>query len=346
MCGVVLNTGNGTDVGRERSENQDYFGAYDGSPHGDLWVICDGVGGAAGGRTASTMAVEAIRSTFQSGPHEDGISAILAAVAEANTAVYERAGEDRSLRGMATTAVMLVINHGRAAVAHVGDSRAYLIRDGQMIQLTKDHTLVQAMIDAGNITPDQAESHPESHVITRSVGSAEQVEVEIDAEDLAVQLGDRFVLCSDGLSGQVSDEIIQEVASELSPQRACRMLIKLANDAGGPDNITVQIIGVEEETSRLAALRLALRTRLKAARWWVWIIALVAALALAVGGGVWLADVMEGDGPDASAGEEAGSTGAESVDPSRVTQDGDEKGGKPSLSSEGGAQTNEEKEQP
>lgn len=258
-------TGNATDQGRERDENQDYFGAYEHTVYGDLWIVCDGMGGAQGGRTASILAVEAVRETMSHPGAEDEVQALFAGVAAANQRIFERSQATPELKGMGTTLVALLIHEGRAYVTHVGDSRAYLLRDGTLRQFTKDHTLVQEMLDDGALTPEQARHHPDGNIITRSVGIGPQVAVDIDTAALDVQVGDRWVLCTDGLTGQVSDELIQSMTGELSPARACRALVTLANEAGGPDNITIQVVEVRERPAgvveRLSAALMGLRPR-------------------------------------------------------------------------------------
>lgn len=239
-------TGNATDLGRVREENQDYYGAYPGTPYGDLWVVCDGMGGASGGRTASTMAVEAVRKTLAQVGEPTGVQALLAAVAAANAAVYARAMAEAALRGMGTTIVMLLISEARAYLAHVGDSRAYLLRDGQLRQVTRDHTIVREMVESGVLTPEQARTHPDSHIISRSVGIGPRVAVDVESEGIEVRLGDRWILCTDGLSGPVDDATIAAVAAGRTPHGASQALVECANEAGGPDNITVQIVEVVE----------------------------------------------------------------------------------------------------
>ncbi|MBT7453604.1 MAG: Stp1/IreP family PP2C-type Ser/Thr phosphatase, partial [Gemmatimonadetes bacterium] len=255
MTDYVYLTGNATDTGRERAENQDYFGAYEDTPYGDLWVVCDGMGGAAGGRIASVLAVEAVREAMMSPGQKDEVSALLASVASANEKVFRRAQADPKLEGMGTTLVALLLRRGKAFVAHVGDSRAYHIRNGHLQQVTRDHTMVQEMLDDGVLTIEQARTHPDGHIITRSVGIASQVKVDVDLSDFAVAPEDRWILCTDGLTGMVSDEVIRSIAGDLSPSRACRTMVTLANEAGGPDNITVQVVEVlPEPVSRLARL--------------------------------------------------------------------------------------------
>ena len=255
MADYVYLTGNATDTGRERAENQDYFGAYEDTPYGDLWVVCDGMGGAAGGRIASVIAVEAVREAMTTPGQKDEVSALLAGVSSANEKVFRRAQAEATLDGMGTTLVALLLHRGKAFVAHVGDSRAYHIRNGRLQQVTRDHTMVQEMLDDGVLTEEQASTHPDGHIITRSVGIASQVKVDVDLSDFEVAPEDRWILCTDGLTGMVSDEVIRSIAGDLSPSRACRTMVTLANEAGGSDNITVQVVEVlPAPVSRLGRL--------------------------------------------------------------------------------------------
>ncbi|MBT4511570.1 MAG: Stp1/IreP family PP2C-type Ser/Thr phosphatase [Chloroflexi bacterium] len=239
-----LLTANGTDIGREREENQDYYGFYEGTPYGYLWAVCDGMGGAAGGKKASIMAVELIRDTFHEEDHENIEEVIRTSVTRANKAIFERSLEEPVLHGMGTTAVILVIKNTQAYIAHVGDSRIYLVREGQMQQLTTDHSLVQGLVEEGTLTKEQAKDHPQSHIITRSIGVMEKVDCDIRSTPIELKPDDRFILCSDGLTGMVSEEVIREFALEFGPRQACKKLIDLANKNGGTDNITVQIIKI------------------------------------------------------------------------------------------------------
>jgi PPM family protein phosphatase len=245
-------TGNATDTGKERSENQDYLGFYDDTPYGMLWLVCDGMGGAAGGRTASTMAVECIREAFYESNWQTVPEVMHAAATRANEAVYQRGQEDLKLRGMGTTLAMIVLQGGRFYFGHIGDSRIYRIHETEMLQITIDHTLVQKMLEEGTIKPDQVEGHPQSHVITRSLGVAPEVELDIVEEPLDMMLDDCFIICSDGLSGMVQEEIIREFALEFTPQDACQKLVGVANKNGGIDNITVQILKVQEVEEKAA----------------------------------------------------------------------------------------------
>ena len=247
-------TGNATDTGKERSENQDYFGFYDDTPYGMLWLVCDGMGGAAGGRTASTMAVECIRETFYASGWQTVPEVMRAAATRANEAVYSRGQEDLTLRGMGTTLAMIVLQDNRFYFGHIGDSRIYRIHEMQMEQLTRDHTLVQKMLEEGAIKPEQVAGHPQAHVITRSLGVDPEVELDIEEEPIDMVLDDCFIICSDGLSGMVQEEIVQEFALAFNPQEACHKLVDVANKNGGVDNITVQIIKVQEVEEKTSVI--------------------------------------------------------------------------------------------
>lgn len=235
-----------TDVGRERSENQDAYGS------GALdelrfYVVCDGMGGHRGGSTASKLGVQVIEQQVEGadGPVPERLrSAFLAA----NQAIFEKAQAEADLNGMGTTAVVLAIepDTGRAWVAHVGDSRIYLVRGDRVRQLTRDHTFVQRLVDEGLLTRESADSHPQSNVILRSLGGQREVEPEVSAAPLQVQEGDAFVLCSDGLHGLVAEQEIAHAVRSLSPDEAAAHLVSLANDRGGHDNITVEIVTVGE----------------------------------------------------------------------------------------------------
>jgi PPM family protein phosphatase len=248
-------TGNATDTGKERSDNQDYFGFYDDTPYGMLWLVCDGMGGAAGGRTASTMAVECIRETFYASGWQTVPEVMRAAAARANEVVYNRGQEDVALRGMGTTLAMIVLQDNRFYFGHIGDSRIYRIHEMQMEQLTRDHTLVQKMLEEGAIKPEQVAGHPQAHVITRSLGVAPEVELDIEEEPIDMVLGDCYIICSDGLSGMVQEEIVQEFVLTFNPQDACQKLVDVANKNGGLDNITVQILQVQEVEEKISVIK-------------------------------------------------------------------------------------------
>jgi len=231
-----------SDIGRIRQNNEDAFrfGSFD---DGVTWaVVCDGMGGAAGGQIASSIAADMvgkkIEKCYNRSMSESSLeNMLLSAITTANVTVYDRAIADEFLSGMGTTIVAAVIKNGVASIAHVGDSRAYLIHEGALQLLTKDHSLVQEMLDNGQITEEEFENHPVKNIITRALGVAEQVEIEFDTTEL--QKGDVLFLCTDGLSGTVSKQEMLEVYSKYSFDQFTSKLIERANRAGGKDNITV-----------------------------------------------------------------------------------------------------------
>lgn len=237
-----------TDVGRERAENQDACGHV---ITDDLAVffVCDGMGGYAGGSTASRLAVETITGQFQASeaPMKERITN---AIRAANLVIHQRATEDKSLRHMGTTVVLLVIERAerRAWWAHVGDSRIYLLRGDVIRRLTRDHTMVQSLVDDGIISREEARNHPRSNVISRSLGTRPEVEVDV-SEPFDLLEGDSFLLCSDGLHGLVEDEEAAHLVRSLPPEDAVERLIERANEEGGPDNITAQVVHIDDGSS-------------------------------------------------------------------------------------------------
>ena len=243
-----IELGNASDVGQVRTENEDYFGYFEPDSDelylrlGRLIVVADGMGGEVGGFTASRMAVDIINETYYgAAPELDVPEALRIALSQANRQVHQRGLDDTRFRGMGTTAVALALLENEAYVAHVGDSRGYLVREGVITQLTDDHTMVNRLVKAGTITKEEAEDHPDANVITRSIGSKAEVEVEVSGS-LPVMEGDRYVLCSDGLYGLVEDQEISGTVSSVHPMDACSALVALANQRGGHDNVTVQTV--------------------------------------------------------------------------------------------------------
>lgn len=232
--------GASTDVGRVREGNEDSY--FVDAP---LFAVADGMGGHAAGDVASATAVEIIQQRRgEIDPNDpDSLTAIVRA---ANRAIWEKSANDPTLRGMGTTCTMILIDGTQAQVAHVGDSRAYLYRQGQIRQITDDHTLVGRMVREGKLKPEEAEHHPQRSMITRALGVDEEVEVDRSTLDLAQD--DRIVICSDGLTGMISESDIADVLEhETDPQAAAEMLVQQANQAGGEDNITVIVIDVGAE---------------------------------------------------------------------------------------------------
>jgi serine/threonine protein phosphatase PrpC len=240
--GAVQSIGE-THVGRVRSVNQDAQGDWrDPKSPAHLFFIADGMGGHRGGEVASQLAVEQVGNVF-GGDRTDPESLLRNAFERANSEIYERANGDFELAGMGTTGVALLLTGTpRAWVAHVGDSRAYRLRDGVLEILTGDHSVVGELVRRGQLTEEQARVHPQSNEILRAIGTQPHVEVEL--QQIEVRLGDRFMLCSDGLNGMLPDTEIADVLTGTTPVEAARQLIERANQAGGTDNITVQVVEI------------------------------------------------------------------------------------------------------
>jgi protein phosphatase len=234
--------GEGTDPGRVREENQDATSFYRTSD--DVWtllIVCDGMGGHAGGRQAAAMASEGIGQEFANRVSSSApVDALRDSIKVVNRKIVEHAEVNTELRGMGTTCVVLAVARNQAYVAHVGDSRVYRIRPGSVEQVTKDHSYVQRMIDSGILTPEQAEEHPDANMLMRCLGGRPDVEVDVIGPE-PILAGDRYLLCSDGLWGQVNAVEIAAMSMAFPAQDAVNRLINLANERGGPDNISVQI---------------------------------------------------------------------------------------------------------
>ncbi len=241
---MPITTASQTDVGRVRDHNEDHCEEFGSEPGHVLLVLADGMGGHRGGATASHMAVETIGRVFQAAASEaeirDPEGLLSQALSDANTAVYQAGLSDSSLRGMGTTVVALMRSaQGSAWVGHVGDSRAYRLRGDELEMLTEDHSLVAELQRRGLINAEEALVHPRRNEVLRSIGVTPDVEPEVRSVD--IREGDRFMLCSDGLSGHVRDPEIAEVLAQEAPDQAVHTLVARANDYGGSDNITVQI---------------------------------------------------------------------------------------------------------
>lgn len=242
-------------MGCEREENQDAYGAAS-APQVSFYFVCDGMGGHNGGSTAANMAVERLSEHLAKGDTSPD-EAIETALMVANNAIFQEAKRRPHLYGMGTTAVVLGFDHetGRAHIGHVGDSRAYLLRGSTYVRLTRDHTLVQRLVDEGFITAEAAENHPNSNVISRSLGGRDAVDVEFLVEPITLAEGDVFLLCSDGLSGLVDEARVAEELLRAEPEAATATLIELARAAGGHDNITVVVARWGEAQSEPGDLR-------------------------------------------------------------------------------------------
>ncbi len=220
-----------SDVGLLRDGNED--SAYAGNR---LLAVADGMGGHAAGEVASAAAIAALE-PLDHGTDETAAEALRTAVRSANASLRDMVAADAELQGMGTTVTAVYADDGGSWLAHIGDSRAYLLHDGELRQLTRDHTFVQQLVDEGRIQADEASSHPQRALLTRALDGREPVD--LDLLELDFQPGDRLLLCTDGLSGVVSDASIREVlATEPDPEHAARRLVELALRGGGPDNVT------------------------------------------------------------------------------------------------------------
>lgn len=238
-----------SDVGMIRSGNEDSFSAHATKERG-LFVVADGMGGHAAGEVASEMAVQIVTrelNDVEDLHSETARMTVAESIRLANRAIYERTLAESDKQGMGTTVSLIILAGARYLIGHVGDSRIYLLRDGALKQLTKDHSYVQEQVDAGLLTPEQARYHPYSNVITRCVGAGEEVEPDTYGGELRV--GDVFLVASDGLTGMVDDRRIQQLLlSRASPGRVVDALIAEANYRGGLDNITAvvsQVISID-----------------------------------------------------------------------------------------------------
>ena len=230
--------GAATDVGRVRDGNEDAYLVDDAM---GLVAVADGMGGHRAGEVASATALEALRAAITSGrPLRESIE-------DANEAVFSKSLTDTDLRGMGTTlTAATLVTGGILLVGHVGDSRAYLLHDSELRQVTEDHSLVEELVREGRLTADEAAVHPQRSIITRALGVDASVEVDVYPIELAP--GDRFLLCSDGLTGMVQpDDIAATLRRESDPARAASQLVDAANHAGGEDNITVVVVAVTDE---------------------------------------------------------------------------------------------------
>jgi serine/threonine protein phosphatase PrpC len=235
-----------TDVGRMRKNNEDSY--LSSQP---VAAVADGMGGHSAGEVASAIAIEELAALRNRGPWENETAAtddLKQAILRANRRIRETAARDRKLNGMGTTLVALLEDGDMVHVANVGDSRGYLLRQGELSQVTVDHSLVQELVDDGRLSPEDAERHPQRSVITRALGIDR--EVEFDLFTYKLQVGDRLLLCSDGLSDVVEPAQIRKVLLRVpNAQRAARELVTVANEQGGPDNITVIVVDAVDETT-------------------------------------------------------------------------------------------------
>ncbi|MGH9138411.1 MAG: Stp1/IreP family PP2C-type Ser/Thr phosphatase, partial [Acidimicrobiales bacterium] len=241
-----LESGAATDVGRIRQNNEDAAVTADG-----LWAVADGMGGHKGGEVASAVAVEILQQAFRGHDHTE--QALVDATEAANAAVHAAATDDPDLFGMGTTLVAIAqTDDDELAYVNVGDSRIYLLRDGELQRLTSDHSLVEELVREGSLTPEEAKVHPKRNIVTRALGIEPRVEV--DSATITPYTGDRYLLCSDGLFDEIDEDRIASVLRRLADAgEAARELVRLAVEHGGRDNVTVVVVDVIDDDGRSAA---------------------------------------------------------------------------------------------
>ena len=239
-----------TDVGCQRENNEDSYAYWESEDDrefenlGRLVIVADGMGGVEGGQFASRIAVDSVQKSYASSPAGDPQQRLLVAFQFAHEQVQEKARQNPALRGMGTTLTAFALVGHRLFYAHVGDSRLYLLRTGRLQALTRDHSLVARLVENGVVSARDAESHPQKHVLTAAVGVSDEIQPDYPVEPLHIQASDVLMACSDGLWGQLSEEEMAETLNSKEPAEACRALVEVAKDHGGPDNITLQVVRV------------------------------------------------------------------------------------------------------
>jgi serine/threonine protein phosphatase PrpC len=239
-----------SDVGCQRENNEDSLSYWEPQSEaefrqkGRLAVVADGMGGYEGGQEASRLAVETVQDIFDQEPAADPRGALLKGFKTAHERIRKYADEHPQFQGMGTTCTALALNDLHLYFAHVGDSRLYLVRGNTILRLTRDHSYVGKLVESGVLRSEEAERHPQRHILTAALGAGSEVEAEAPASPLRLEAGDALVLCTDGLWSLVHELEILEIVVRSAASAACAELVKLARERGGPDNITVQILRV------------------------------------------------------------------------------------------------------
>ena len=244
--GLVLELYGKTDVGLKREMNQDVFFVYQLSEQVGFAIVCDGMGGPNGGQVASEMACNTISTRLMESDNivdktdEEIKSLVISATSEANMEVYKMSNIEPGYKGMGTTVVFALRINQKVYITHIGDSRAYVLRGGKLYQITKDHSMVQELVEQGKISAEEAKVHPNKNMITRAVGV--NLTVNIDYLEVLFEKQSKILLCSDGLTNMLSDSIIESTLCKYNAETTCKKLINLSNKAGGIDNITVAVM--------------------------------------------------------------------------------------------------------
>jgi protein phosphatase len=255
----TLIIGSSTHVGRVRADNQDFFGKFPGdsldlsAPKGQLFIVADGMGGHKAGRMASELAVNTLSKTYFSSTSVDILESLRAAFQAANTEIFTYGSNNPGFTGMGTTCCALVLRDGRAFIGHIGDSRIYQITKRRITQLTQDHSKVAEMVRRGIITKEEARTHPERSHLYRALGTRPTLEADF-FDDIPLTRTKSFLMCTDGLYNHIEEWELHQTVLSHAPQEACTLLVDMANDRGGQDNITVQIIQLVIAGGRLRRL--------------------------------------------------------------------------------------------
>jgi PPM family protein phosphatase len=240
-----------SDLGCQRENNEDRYSYWEPASDaeferkGRLAIVADGMGGHEGGQEASRIAVEVIGQVYSQPMNGDPQLQLLLGFREAHQQIVQYATRHAEFRGMGTTATAIVLLAKRLYFAHIGDSRLYRIRGQEISRLTRDHSYVGRLFENGVISAEEAESHPQRHILTAALGTGPEFTPDSPEPPITLESGDTLVLCTDGLWGPLTEKEIQQAVSENSPAEACRVLIQLTRDRGGPDNITLQVLRVD-----------------------------------------------------------------------------------------------------
>jgi len=239
-----------SDIGCQRETNEDSYLYWESADDqeflrkGRLAVIADGMGGHEGGQEASRLAVETVREVYGNGFSENPQTALIESFAAAHTRIVNYAEQHPAFQGMGTTCTAFVLVGHQLYFAHVGDSRLYLIRDSRISRLTRDHSYVGRLVESGLVRAEDAERHPQRHILTAALGAGLEVAAEGGEQGMLLQDGDNLLLCTDGLWGVVAEDELEHAVSKYAPAACCAALVKLARERGGPDNITLQILHI------------------------------------------------------------------------------------------------------
>jgi PPM family protein phosphatase len=239
-----------SDIGCQRENNEDSYSYWEGASQdqyerkGRLAIVADGMGGYEGGQEASRLAVKTIEEQYVNAPNGPQ-SALLDGFQIAHERIQKHASEHPDLHGMGTTATAIALIGNQLYFSHVGDSRLYLVRGSSISRLTHDHSYVSRLVEHGVISSEEAEFHPQRHILTSALGAGAEITPDYSTSPVTLQKGDVLVLCTDGLWGLLGEDEVQRISTGNAPSDACRELVRLAKERGGPDNITVQILRIQ-----------------------------------------------------------------------------------------------------